>query len=289
MRRKASSTRRLDLVPDSESTPGGAGNERGQHTTSARSCRGMPTGRRGRIERPWPRRRSRPSGRRKTCSSGWEEFPEVPQYREELAVVSANLGIMEQGLDQKAQAMDDLRRAEALSDRLVVESPTVPKYHLQSAIVCQRMAEILAQKDPACRRRARKSVERLASLQPLYPEMPNYLRGPGASLPGIVPDPTAKGAARRSHRGGRAGFGLLPGGVEIQSGESPLPLGLVGCPSRNGGHPVGSRRHCGAAKDAEELPRLQPDTQISYMDAACLLIKCAGHREIGGSIFMIAR
>ena len=75
-----------------------------------------------------------------------EEFPGVPAYREELALVGDFIGQHERGKTGRAA----LERALNLSRNLAERFPTVPKYHVLHSDVCRSMArELLSQQDPA--------------------------------------------------------------------------------------------------------------------------------------------
>src|SRR5438046_1763515 len=70
----------------------------------------------------------------------WEEFPKVPQYQKELALVCSTLGWLEQRKIQSAQANGDLELAIDLSRRLVDRFPKVPGYRTLYANACLRKA-----------------------------------------------------------------------------------------------------------------------------------------------------
>jgi tetratricopeptide (TPR) repeat protein len=269
----------LDLVPNSESSPG----PRWQYARAAHNLGTLLLGRAEGAEG---------ADQKSLIAQGLEslrmardllkdlrrEFTEVPQYREELAHVYANLGEVELGLKQYAQAMDDLLQAEGLTDQLVAESPNVPKHRLQSSRVCQLLSRTaLSQKDAArAVAYADKSIEQLTSLKRLYPDLPSFV---GGSLGRADLRSAQALQARDQTDGAREALERAIGyhrAALRSSPESPkyrryLWDDLTARSLMRLAH----RDVEGAARDAEELPRLLPDNPNSYLQAALLLVQCA--------------
>jgi tetratricopeptide (TPR) repeat protein len=207
-----------------------------------------------------------------------QEFPEVPPYREELVDAYANLAQIEQSSKDHARAMDDLRRAEALSGELDRVSPTMPRYRVQAARLCQlmAMAHLLQKKTGPAEEYARKSIERLTSLEPIYHGMPGYLRaslGRGyLRLAQVLAEKkeidAAREAAERAAHHHQAALNASPGSPRYRQylWDNHVFLALVRLR-------LGDLE--GAARDAEELPRVRPDHASSYLQSAGLLIQCA--------------
>ena len=206
------------------------------------------------------------------------EFPEVPQYREELAAVYTNLGLIAKNKAQYPEAVVDLRRARDLSDPLVAEFPTVPKYRVQSAEIDRLLAANLLAPGDAVRAEeyARNAIEQLTKLAGQYPETPSYLV---ASL-GRAEWQLAKVLMRTNRIDAALAAAEMALGHHREalksSPESPryrqnlwedeLVLSIIRLTHRD---------VAGAASDAEELPRIRPDNPDSYVQAASLLVKCA--------------
>ena len=127
-----------------------------------------------------------------------EEFPEVPAYREELAVVLTFLGRLERGKAGQA----DLERALSLANELADRFPNIPKYQMLPADVCRALAENRLWDKDAARAEsfARKSVEPLDVLKAALSQ--------GTGIPQCRP---------------RAGF--LPMGQSPVRGNRAGPLG----------------------------------------------------------------
>ncbi len=137
----------LDAVPDWERSPG----SRWQRARAAHNLGVLLMSQRGGATGPDAQSRANQGDEfiraaRDLFEGLRQEFPDVPSYREELAQAYATLATIEQRRHRHAEALDDLRQAEAaLVDRLVEEFPGVPKYRVQSAEVCRLMAQCLAQ------------------------------------------------------------------------------------------------------------------------------------------------
>ena len=201
----------------------------------------------------------------------------MPQYREELAAVYTNLGMIELKKKQYPQAVEDLRQARDLSDQLVAEFPTVPKHRVQSAEIDRLLAANLLGPGDAARAEqyARRSIEQLTKLAGQDPEMPSYLV---ASL-GRAEWQLAKVLMRTNQVDAALAAAEMASGHHREalksSPESPryrqnlwddeFALSII------------RLKHgdvAGAAADAEELPGLCPDNPDSYVQAAFLLVQC---------------
>jgi tetratricopeptide (TPR) repeat protein len=220
------------------------------------------------------------------------DFPEVPQYSEELAEVQANLGeialaqrLQAQMKGQKAQAqefharaMDHGRQAEVLADQLVGKFPGVPRYHVQSARISQLVARILLSPTTTVlsEEYARKSVERLESLHPLDQDMPTYLgaalgRGYFRLAQALLERGKIDGAREAAERAVAYHRAALESSPESPNYRRYLWDDYCFLPFTR----LGLGDLAGAARDAEELPRIDPDNADSYTQSAYFLIQCA--------------
>jgi tetratricopeptide (TPR) repeat protein len=206
------------------------------------------------------------------------EFPEVPSYREELAIVYKNLGVLGEGWKQFDRAVASLGEARKLADQLVTEAPKVPKYRVLAAEVDQKMSysrSQLGEVDQALQY-AREAIEQLASLKPTDADLPSYL----AACLGRASFQLAKVLALKQDWAGAREAAVRAESYHRQARkagpESPIyrkdllndlaVLALI----RLELHDV-----AGAARDAEEMPRIGPDDPFSYIQAAVSLIRCA--------------
>jgi tetratricopeptide (TPR) repeat protein len=207
-----------------------------------------------------------------------DEFPEVPQYREELASVYANLGMIEQKREQYPQAVADLELARGLADRLVAEFPTVPKYRVQAAEVDRLLASYLRAPGDAARAEeyARASIRQLTELAGQYPEMPSYLAAAiGRSecqlakvLMRTNRVDAALAAAESAAGHHRTALKSSPESPKYRQNlwEDQLALSMIRLKHGDA---------AGAAADAEDLPVIWTDNPDSYLQAAFLLVQCA--------------
>jgi tetratricopeptide (TPR) repeat protein len=206
------------------------------------------------------------------------ESPEVPQYREELAEAYTNLGRIEQNKQQRAQAVDQLHRAAALSDQLVGESPNVPKYRVQSAEICRLLASNLSTPDDMARAEvyALRAIDHLTALAGRYRDIPSYLRAALGSaelqrakvLAWRKEFDRAREAAERAVEHHQAALNSSPESPKYREKlrNDYLALSIIRLQLRD---------VAGAARAAEELPRISPDHPTSDLQAAVLLIECA--------------
>jgi tetratricopeptide (TPR) repeat protein len=258
----------LKLVPDSERWPG----PRWQHARAAHNLGVLLVERSEAREQGLEKIRTAQS----LLEGLRQEFPDVPQYREELAVVSTNLGMSERWATGEAQALHDLRRGAEVSEQLVQEFPTVPRYRVRYADACRHLAGSLAQTDPAhAEELARKSIELLTELAPSRSELPTYL---GASLGRAYSDLGRILVREKRVDAARAAVEQALGydrAVLNSSPESPNYRQSLWDDHRNLSFiRLELRDVAGAAEEAEELLRLRPDTN-SYFYAVVLLVRCA--------------
>jgi hypothetical protein len=220
----------------------------------------------------------------------------VPNYREELANVCTFLGRLDRGKAGQA----DLERALGLSSELADRFPNVPKYRMLPAYVCRALAEnLLARNDAAAAESfARKSIAQLDVLKARYPKVPEYLNvalgrsfyqwaktlvGDIASARSAARDSggldKARSAVRQAMLYHQAALDSSPESPRYRQSlwddydyETRILLQLAKIEAD-----ASARRHHieGAAEDAEQLPRVLPDSMQSYLWAASLLVKCA--------------
>ena len=175
--------------------------------------------------------------------------------------------------------MVDLQRARDLSDQLVAEFPTIPKHRVQSAEIDRLLAANLRAPGDAVRaeEHARHSIEQLTKLAGQYPETPSYLV---ASL-GRAEWQLAKVLMRTNQIAAALAAAELALGHHREalksSPESPrYRQNLWDDESALSMIRLKHRDVAGAARDAEELPGISPDNPDSYVQAASLLVQCAG-------------
>jgi tetratricopeptide (TPR) repeat protein len=71
------------------------------------------------------------------------EHPQVPQYRQELAMTHNNLGLLLQATGRVAEAEKAYRQALQLYERLVAEHPQVPQYRQELAMTHNNLGVLL--------------------------------------------------------------------------------------------------------------------------------------------------
>jgi tetratricopeptide (TPR) repeat protein len=174
--------------------------------------------------------------------------------------------------------MKDAQAAAELSDQLVDGYPKVPGYHVLSAKLYQLIARVLLAREDAATAGdyARKSIDRLTRLQPLYPDMPHSL---GASLGRayllsamalreLKRMDDAREAAERAVPYHRAALRSSPEspryGLYLWDDYRFLSLVRLELCDLDG-----------AARDAEELPQILPKEPLSHTKSADLLVQCA--------------
>ncbi len=223
-----------------------------------------------------------------------EEFPEVPNYREELANVCTFLGRLDQGKAGQAELELALGLASELADRF----PNVPKYRMLPARVCRALAaNLLAQRDAAAAESfARKSIAQLDLLKARYPKVPEYLNvALGQSFyqwaRTLARDfASARSAIRQAMLYHQAALDFSPESPRYRESlwddyDYETRILLVRAKVEADAQARG-RQIEGAAEDAEQLPGVLPDRSRSYVWGATLLVKCAqASGEDGGKYF----
>jgi serine/threonine protein kinase/tetratricopeptide (TPR) repeat protein len=211
-----------------------------------------------------------------------EEFPDVPQYQKELALICSTLGQVLLPLKGRGdEARDDLKLAIDRSRRLVDRFPKVPSYRVIYARACLLRAKNLEGTDGnAARSAAREAIEQLEPIAERYPDAPSYQIELGRAYSRLAwylrEDPIeARTAAVRAVREHAAALESSPDSPnyrrdlrddEFVLSEILLRLGEI--------EP--------AARAAEEIPRLLPDDFKSYLYAVALLTRCAAASKGAG-------
>jgi tetratricopeptide (TPR) repeat protein len=134
------------------------------------------------------------------------EHPQVPEYRQELAMTHNNLGNLLQATGRVAEAEKAYRQALQLRERLVAEHPQVPQYRQELATTHNNLGVLLqatgrvAEAEKAYRQ-ALQLREQLVAEHPQVPRIP----------PGTGHHAQQPGRVAASHRSsGRGGKSLSP-------------------------------------------------------------------------------
>jgi tetratricopeptide (TPR) repeat protein len=203
-----------------------------------------------------------------------KEFPTIPQYRQELASVTRNLGkALANG--QSAQALSDLKEALRIRKQLVEDSPGFPEYRMELAVLAQEVAYLVAARDPAAAETiAREAVSALSELALREPPIPSYVHAVGRAhyeLAQLLMIPKkcdqARSAIEQSIFYHRRALELSPENVDYRA-NLQAAIGVSSIILIEGGETAK------AADAAEELPRLMPQDLKSYYNSATLLTKC---------------
>jgi len=225
-----------------------------------------------------------------------QDFPKVPQYRQELAAVYLNLGRIEPKGKQGTKARADLTRARDLCKEVVDQSRqgAVPDLRLDLAIADLELAPCLEQTQPvgeSAAARASARSELLAAGESAVHEAIEQLKMLAAGRPGVPdyanvhlgraylqlakrlvrnnkPDEARRAAEQAIHYN-EAALKLSPENREYQRWlwEDYLGFSLILLKL-----PDQTER---AAQAALELPRLRPLDPDSYLGAAECLAQCA--------------
>ena len=112
------------------------------------------------------------------------DFPRVPEYRRELAIVLNNqaqlLGV--QPTDQ-AKPLDLYRQAMADQRRLVADYPEIPDHKMKLALTCLHLGDLVRPTDPEQAETAyREAIGLQEKLTADFPESPEYQAALGRSL-----------------------------------------------------------------------------------------------------------
>jgi tetratricopeptide (TPR) repeat protein len=211
-----------------------------------------------------------------------EEFPDVPQYRRELALICSTLGRILSLKGQDDEARDDFKLAVDRLRRLVDLFPKVPAYRILYARTCLLRAKNLGQTDrDAARAAASAAIEQLEPMAERHPDVPAYrveLGRASARLAWILCEDhpaEARAPAERAVREHTAAVESNPDSPRYRSDlwEDKYVLSEV---------LLGLGEIEPAARAAEELPRLLPDAIDSYRFAVICLTGCAGASKGGG-------
>jgi tetratricopeptide (TPR) repeat protein/tRNA A-37 threonylcarbamoyl transferase component Bud32 len=207
------------------------------------------------------------------------EFPNVPQYRRELASIHYNLALAERSRGGRPEAERDLRRALDLLKRLVAEFPEIPEHRQKATDASIQLNILVAESDHDAERLVRKALaDALAEQERFvaeFPEIPEY-----AAVLGCDYYKMGRILAGRRDWDGAVRFldcaiahhqavaAADPANPTFRSylGEDLVVLAYTRVEQGNLAE---------AAEAAEELPRLLPDDLQRHGDAAAILLKCA--------------
>jgi tetratricopeptide (TPR) repeat protein len=206
-----------------------------------------------------------------------EEFPDVPQYQRELALICCALG---QLLPVKARG--DLELAIDRSRRLVDRFPKVPSYGVLYAMACRLRATNLEGTDRnAAQSAAREAIEQLEPIAERYPGVPAYQIELGRAYSRLAwflreRPVEARTAAERAVREHAAALKSSPDSPNYRRDLRDDKFVLSEILRRLGEIEP-------AARAAEEIPLLLPDDFKSYLYAVDRLTRCAGASQGGRS------
>jgi eukaryotic-like serine/threonine-protein kinase len=203
------------------------------------------------------------------------DFPDVPDYRHDLASIQNNLGLLWTSQRRDAAVLA-FRAALTLREALVADFPGVPDYRQKLAVTRLNLAGVLEEIDPP---RAWESYkEALAAHEQLvtaFPDVPEYQVALGRTLYSLA----RLQIVRDDLDGARASLGRAIGYHRAALGSDPrdrtcreflrddqgvLCLALI----RSGAYEQ-------AADSAEELTRIMPAAAAEWLRAAIFLAECA--------------
>ena len=200
------------------------------------------------------------------------DFPEVPQYQAELAVVSSTLGWIEGRESGQAK----LESGMELSRQLVDLYPSLPEYRIQYANACRRLSEVLVRIDrvraESLSREDIRQLEMLAASYSHVPESVTAFLGRGycqlaAILSNRNEQKEARAAVEKAIVCHQEALKVSPESPKyrewLYNDFGSLSLILLALNDIEG-----------AARAAEELPRLRPDQFNTYRLTVNLLMSC---------------
>jgi serine/threonine protein kinase len=203
-----------------------------------------------------------------------DEFPRVPDYAQELAATDDNLGLLWTSRD-RPKAEEAYQQALALLEDLARRYPNRPDYRQRLAVTHLNLGTLLARTDlPEAERACRKALDLQDKLVAEFPAIPEYEDGMGRTLFSLAyirnTQHDLDGARRvllEAIRHQRHVREANPSNDLFRDhlGES---LGLLATTSIQLGD------HAGAARAAEELPRVVPDNLREYVRAVIFLTQC---------------
>ncbi len=201
------------------------------------------------------------------------EFPTVPRYQHELALVCSSLG-QAQDRGQGDRAEDDLTLAIELFGRLMGRFPRLPVYISLHARASLTRAVALSTTDAAAAGSiARNAIRHLEGLAHSHPDVSQYQSDLGRAYQQLAivlrKDPAAaRTAAMRTVRLHEVTTQMSPKSRAyrrwLRDAHVVLSFLLID---------AGQIEE--AARGAEELPRHVPDDILTYQQAARLLTRCA--------------
>jgi tetratricopeptide (TPR) repeat protein len=112
-----------------------------------------------------------------------KEFPDVPQYRQELATICLHLGQQEDRNRQPAPALEHLERALELLKKLVADFPDFPDHRMDLAAAANWVAffHLSSSNPPQAETISREAVLALSKLADHQPPVPSYLFAVGCA------------------------------------------------------------------------------------------------------------
>ena len=103
------------------------------------------------------------------------EFPRIPQYRRELAVIASNQGRRARRMDQPAEAAGRFREAIGLLETLAKDEPEIPDYQQLLAVARGDLAGLLARSDlKAAEVEFQSAIAIQEALNRAYPDVVEY-------------------------------------------------------------------------------------------------------------------
>jgi serine/threonine-protein kinase len=203
------------------------------------------------------------------------DFPEVPDYRSELASILNNLGLL-WTRKEPSRAQMSYREALELQQALTAEFPRRPDYQLGLAVTRLNLGAVLEQLDLREAERAyREALAIHERLRADFPEVPEYSLDLGRTLYSLA----RLRLAGKDTDGARAlltrAIGMHRAVLEPDDRSQPAREFLRDDQAVLCYILLRSGEHAQAADAAAELPRIVPDGPREYVRAAAFLAKCA--------------
>jgi tetratricopeptide (TPR) repeat protein len=202
-------------------------------------------------------------------------FPYIPAYRQELASIYNNLGLLLTRTGATQAAEDAYHQAIQLREKLVADFPDMPDYRQKLAETRLNLGILLEPTDPQrAEKFYRDAVDEHEKLVEAFPKVPEYEHALGQScyylakrLMGRNKLAEVRAALDRAIEHEQAALAANPQDPSFLDALRNAYRELADVLTRLG-------EHANAASAVEELPRLAPDELKEYLRATACLVRC---------------